>query len=186
MDVVRTQMYEGEELTIIEDEQGFNIIPIEYMKKIAKELLYTCKKLTEEDLLFINKQNVLDRHTGMFPQKYGEDDPMWIEFERNYIREPIVKPPRKKLKGHVYFLKCCDTNLYKIGYSTSVKTRLKDIKNGSPTTIEIIGYVASTDCFTDKEYYHEIFKNKRVKGEWFTLTNDDINNIEGLLYDNEI
>jgi predicted GIY-YIG superfamily endonuclease len=186
MDVVRTIEHNGELLTVVHDERGLFMPSVQSLEKIGNALLHTCKKLTNTDIDLINKKALLDDSPSMYAQLYGEDDPMWIEYERNYAREPIVKPRRKKIKGHVYFLKCRNTNLYKIGYSSSVKDRIKNIKQGSPTEIDVIGYVASEDCYADEKACHELFSKKRTKGEWFALTNDDINTIEGLLHADEI
>ena len=186
MDVVRTIEHNGELLTVVHDERGLFMPSVQSLEKIGNALLHTCKKLTNTDIDLINKKALLDDSPSMYTQVYGEDDPIWIEYERNYERKPIVKPTRRKNQGHVYFLKCNDTNLYKIGYSASVKNRIQDIKRGSPTEIDVIGYVASDDCYTDEKVFHELFGEKRVKGEWFALDDDDINNIEGLLHADEI
>lgn len=179
MDVVRQIEYEGEKLTIIEDEQGFNVIPIEHMKQIAKELLNTCKKLTEEKLSVINKHKILKNHTGMYPQVYGEDDPLWIQFckeESEKEKIPVIQE-RRKVKGHVYIVKCDDTGLCKIGYSADIKTRIKNIKQASPTQIRLIATLESADCITHEEYFHNFFADKKIRGEWFSLDKNDFNKI---------
>lgn len=186
MDVVRQIKHNGESLTIIEDEQGYFIVPVYYMLDIAEKLLYTCNQLTDEDIILKNKKEVLDRSPSMFHQIYGENDPMWAEFQKNYVREPIKKPSRKKLKGHVYFLKCTQTFLYKIGYSTNVKTRIRDIQRASPTVIELAWVLPSDDCIADERCCHKLFGSNRVKGEWFDLKEDDIQSLEGLVDGNEI
>ena len=78
-------------------------------------------------------------------------------------------------QGYVYFLKC---NQYvKIGRTKNMKSRMKVYRVESPFNAKLIHSIKTNDCFYLEKYFHKIFNSKRVKGEWFELTNQDINDI---------
>ena len=77
-----------------------------------------------------------------------------------------------KLKGYDY---------YKIGITINVKKRLKDIDRINPFGVE---YIKSYETLYDKGVegnLHNHFKDKWIKGEWFELTEDDVNSIDELV-----
>ena len=60
--------------------------------------------------------------------------------------------------------------IYKIGKTKDIKTRLSAIQNANP--------FAELICYSDKvkeSHLHVIFKDNRIKREWFQLDNDDLN-----------
>ena len=78
----------------------------------------------------------------------------------------------------VYIIKNKSTGLYKIGKSTNLKQRIKTISMHSGVEIDIIcaAYVETfnTDYSEVENLLHRFFKPKRVVGEWFTLSKEDI------------
>jgi hypothetical protein len=74
--------------------------------------------------------------------------------------------------GHVYLLK--HDKVYKIGKSFDASRRYKEIKTQMPyKTVEV--YVIETDDPSGIEaYWHNRFKDKRLKGEWFKLSAFDV------------
>lgn len=172
--------HNGENLTILTDYQYLSSARIKEMKDVAERLLYSCSKLTNEDLILRDKLVLLHFHPAMFERTYGENDPLWIEFGEEVLRKETEKQKafqRKKIKGHIYFLKCLSTNLYKIGYSSDIDTRIKNLKNSSSTKLEVIKLVESNDCIIDEREYHKLLAEKRKYGEWFELDTSDLNNI---------
>ena len=75
-------------------------------------------------------------------------------------------------KGHVYLLK--HGKEYKIGKSTDVSRRYKDIKIQMPYLTEEIHVIATDDPSGIEAYWHNRFKDKRLNGEWFQLSTDDV------------
>mgnify|MGYP003606107058 FL=1 len=74
----------------------------------------------------------------------------------------------------------CDGNLYKIGTSKHPKTRLKELRTANPY-IELI-------CFgkgVTEKYLHEMFFQKRKKGEWFDLSDTNLKKCKRLIVDGE-
>lgn len=68
-------------------------------------------------------------------------------------------------KTFVYFIQCPVNGFIKIGYTTNVKHRFKNLKAGSPVELEMIGYIYGSKKV--EESLHKRFKRYRKHGEWF-------------------
>ena|SRR3990167_7127718 len=84
----------------------------------------------------------------------------------------------------VYFIRVRGTNIVKIGSSEHPFDRIQQLQVGSPHELELLGTCDSpSDEFSDSDgmsekYYHRRFRNRRIRGEWFRLTDDDLASIE--------
>jgi len=74
--------------------------------------------------------------------------------------------------GHVYLLK--HDKVYKIGKSIDASRRYKDIKIQMPYQTEEIHTIETDDPSGIEAYWHNRFKDKRLEGEWFRLSADDV------------
>ena len=74
--------------------------------------------------------------------------------------------------GHVYLLK--HDKVYKIGKSIDASRRYKDIKIQMPHKTEEIHIIKTDDPSGIEAYWHNRFKDKRLEGEWFKLSADDV------------
>lgn len=61
---------------------------------------------------------------------------------------------------------------YKIGCSISPEARLRVLRIGNLD----IKLIASGPCVTEK-HLHEVYKDKRIRGEWFSLSESDVKDI---------
>nr|DAZ32080.1 MAG TPA: meiotically up-regulated protein 113 [Caudoviricetes sp.] len=87
----------------------------------------------------------------------------------NEIRhETIVKYGNCK----TYLMRDLNTGLTKIGKSISPSARERTLQSEKPT----ISLFKISDSLIEREL-HELFRIKRVRGEWFNLTDDDIEHI---------
>ena len=64
---------------------------------------------------------------------------------------------------------------YKIGYSNDPVKRLAELQVGNPSRIELVGTVSGT--IVEEKKLHDLFKGKRVSGEWFALSDEDVESI---------
>lgn len=72
-------------------------------------------------------------------------------------------------------------DLYKIGKAKNVNKRIQTFKTGNPV-IEVVKVIEG-----DYEHkLHKIYKEKRVIGEWFSLSSKDVENISVLYVTNYI
>jgi hypothetical protein len=74
----------------------------------------------------------------------------------------------------VYLIRCGD--LYKIGKSRHLAKRFKQLSTQIPQEVQLIHTRAYKETEVDEAeiYWHRVFHTKRVKGEWFKLTHEDI------------
>lgn len=84
---------------------------------------------------------------------------------------------------YVYCIKMnSPTPVYKIGFSRQPHKRFKQLASGTmgPWTMELTA-VIKTKCMSRLEAnLHQMFKEKRVNGEWFALSDEDVQYIKSL------
>ncbi len=79
----------------------------------------------------------------------------------------------------LYVLSATDFNgdkIYKIGYTKqSVESRVKQLQTGNFTQIEIdFVYEAENFIVSIETKLHRDFDSKRISGEWFELSSEDV------------
>src|SRR4051794_10022540 len=80
--------------------------------------------------------------------------------------------PEPKL-GWVYLMATPAADLFKIGHSACPSVRKHNVGRGM-----LICHIIETDCERKAEaYLHGLFSAKRVTGEWFRLTPDDVDRV---------
>lgn len=73
----------------------------------------------------------------------------------------------------VYILKT-GKNLYKIGKTQNLQKRLASYQTHLPVLFRVIRQYAAANMTELEECLHVLFQHKRLKGEWFELTSDDL------------
>jgi len=63
---------------------------------------------------------------------------------------------------------------YKIGKADLVGRRTDQISIQLPEDLELVHAIRTDDAFGIEDYWHRRFKEKNTKGEWFTLSREDI------------
>ncbi len=82
-------------------------------------------------------------------------------------------------ENKVYLLEC--QGFYKIGKTTTpTESRIKGMSTGNPFDITCVAEVYRTDCGSLEAHLHSKFASTRVRGEWFSLTEEDIGYISNL------
>lgn len=71
--------------------------------------------------------------------------------------------------GKVYFIATEDMKYCKVGWSRNPCSRLDQIKVCSPFKINLIATIDDPER-TRELYYHQLFANERMNGEWFYVT----------------
>lgn len=78
----------------------------------------------------------------------------------------------------VYFIR--RGQQYKIGVTNNLRSRFSTIKTSNPDHVEVYRYFKVYD--RNIEYtLHELFKKHRGRGEWFTLTEEDVRKAGNLI-----
>lgn len=97
---------------------------------------------------------------------------IWLENEPiNYKSEKSVKKIEAR---HVYIMIDEANSFYKIGRARNPKTRERTLQSEKPT-IEMLFNFHCTDAKSTEKVLHDKFKEKRVRGEWFKLDENDVN-----------
>lgn len=86
--------------------------------------------------------------------------------------DPETSPNRTPTVGHVYLLK--HDKVYKIGRSTDAARRYKEIRVQMPHKMEEVHVIETDDPSGIEAYWHNRFREKRLEGEWFALSADDV------------
>lgn len=81
--------------------------------------------------------------------------------------------------GFVYLLQSV-TGAYKIGFTANPKSRLRTFNVKLPFEVSYIALIETRDCAQLETDLHSMFANKRINGEWFNLSPDDVDYIKGL------
>lgn len=74
--------------------------------------------------------------------------------------------------GMVYLIKCGE--FYKIGRTNKLSHRLADLQSSNPSQIELIHYWKNEDNYALEKLFHTEVKTLQVRGEWFSLQEEDI------------
>ena len=75
--------------------------------------------------------------------------------------------------SYIYAIGSEDFNPIKIGYSRSPKSRLWSLQNANPYKLTLLGVWGPwkrTEIHYVESVVHNIFKDKRLRGEWFDVS----------------
>ena len=79
------------------------------------------------------------------------------------------------VRESVYCIRATLLNVYKIGRSTDFTKRIKTLQTASPTELEVV--CAWEGNHKDERELHRKYKSKNKHGEWFYLSQEDIDDI---------
>lgn len=97
------------------------------------------------------------------------------EIERKTPKKPKPKPIPKKT--YLYLIRDERNNLVKIGRSKNPSARERTLQSEMP----LLSLFWKVEGFEDEEVkLHEIFSDKRIRGEWFQLDESDVDFIKSL------
>lgn len=97
-----------------------------------------------------------------------------IELRRQREARPISLKPTPKATN-IYVMLDNHTGKYKIGHSTNPTTRERTLLSQAPDIRLLFSFKGTTD---DEKDLHKEFKDKRGRGEWFSLNASDIDMIK--------
>lgn len=108
-----------------------------------------------------------------------------IDEHRQWLAKKATKVAKRieNAKGYVYLIEA-ETGQYKIGRSKNPPNRLRAIGVKMPFKVEIIHTIQTNDMYSLEINLHQRFADKRVNGEWFALSQDDVDYIKGLANEN--
>ena len=85
-------------------------------------------------------------------------------------------------KRNLYVIKCGEFPYYKIGIADYPHRRIADLQIANPHPLSIIITVKMIGVTLLEAMLHEKFKGKQIHEEWFHFTQEDILDLEDILY----
>lgn len=112
----------------------------------------------------------------------GKDYSVRLNVEGAYESEAtdLERKGARKKSGCVYLIEAVGTGRYKIGETSSLNVRDKDLQRQSPFLIKIQAIIKSEDTKRDEGCLHDKYAAYRVHGEWFELSPDLVKEIQGM------
>lgn len=100
--------------------------------------------------------------------------------QQDRLRNRKTKPkPHSLAEGFVYLLKT-PQGLYKIGRSKNAEKRITKLGVKLPYPIYPLAIIKTSDMVALEKVLHARFEEKRVNGEWFELSDEDVQYIKSL------
>lgn len=79
---------------------------------------------------------------------------------------------------YIYLISDKKTYYYKIGVSKNPETRLKQLQTGNQSKLTLNKKVLCENYNEVEQSLHNKYSMFRINGEWFELTDDDVNSFE--------
>lgn len=139
---------------------------------------------SEAEYWYINPESVLELY-GIVKSEFvalshlTEQAIRHVKAARNpaqFKAGPKAKPKGPQ-SGFVYLLKAGD-DVYKIGCTTVPDDRITTFGVKLPFEVEIIALIQTNDMKATEKELHSRYENKRIKGEFFRLSPDDVSSIQ--------
>ena len=172
---LRHEMYSKQHYEIVNYKKYSSIFYMDELSKLGISLdnFLEAVRLTQETV-------------GNIDLHYNSDDNSFIIYFNNlksfvdnfYKERKYTKKEKYVSYTYIYVMIDYNTNYYKIGRSNKPEIREKTLQSEKPT-IELLGkWEAKVQT---EKLLHNHFDNKRVRGEWFDLSAEDLKNIPNLI-----
>ncbi len=93
------------------------------------------------------------------------------------IAEAPTELASSLVEGFVYLalMKMGNAKRYKVGKAVLTARRIDQISIQLPEDLSLVHYITTDDAFGIEAYWHKRFLEKNTKGEWFMLSQSDVN-----------
>lgn len=116
----------------------------------------------------------------IFNSKFAtEHDKEMLIAEPVRNREPRLKPARRTQPGYVYLIINSEGH-YKIGKAKNAEDRITTLGVVLPFPVTPVHTIKTDDMTGLERELHTRFDSKRLAGEWFALTQEDVEYIKSL------
>jgi len=139
-----------------------------------------------EKLKSVCEQYLQELTDGDIAESHQQQKEAWrLEFEEQeeeirQLRSTLTEPK----KGNVYVMLNAKNGHYKIGFTTKEpKFREQTLQSQEPEVQLIKAWIGTEQ---DEIELHEIFRAKRIRGEWFSLRKNDLTKIENYFKSNAL
>lgn len=125
------------------------------------------------------------------------DERLWMAddghiFVQGFVWKPptfkqTVTPRQSKLASqprddtdYVYLIRMGRQLIFKIGKSNDPAGRMMSLQTASPYKLKLEHVFEADNASAAEESLHAFFQNKRLKGEWFRLTEDELQTLQSV------
>lgn len=115
---------------------------------------------------FLGKRQLIDAL-----RRWAESKPDMADVAGFCSRDRNASARRDELPA-VYLLRSGE--FFKIGWTHTLVQRIDDLQNGLPEPAELVHVIRTVDPRGVEALWHRRFAARRVKGEWFRLTPEDV------------
>lgn len=102
-----------------------------------------------------------------------------IGISRTGERVSVKSTENLSTEGFIYVIKSAKSR-YKIGRARNVEHRLDCLQSGTPEKLKLILKVKTSNSCVLEKLCHRKFADKRIRGEWFKLTINDLKWLKNL------
>jgi hypothetical protein len=100
-----------------------------------------------------------------------------LDYYKHYFHD-IKRPEPDGNKNYVYLMFNVDTNSTKIGFSKNPYNRERTLQSKDPNVFLLAAWKAPKSV---EKQLHKKFDRKRIRGEWFSLSIDDLISIKQIM-----
>jgi len=165
-------------LFILRDSWGrFRPTTLDYTNGQLSELINLREELVAKTIAILQDKNLI----RVFLRPNGAKAFNVLTEEPKPESDSKLVKNQKDNRGFVYVIKS-DSGFYKIGKSVNAQKRIEELGVKLPFPIEPIHIIESNDYTRAEMYFHQKFADKRGNGEWFALTDEDIEYLKGITF----
>lgn len=96
---------------------------------------------------------------------------------RQEFLEALVTELEGRITGYIYLIHCKEFDAYKIGRAKRPFQRSSTLQIQLPYPIEIVHLIPAEDPIKAEKYLHAMFEPERLNGEWFELSEENVDHI---------
>jgi hypothetical protein len=135
----------------------------------------TAYSIGQRNLKFENVQQALNERIAEM-SKLSQDGTK-ILMQRLQQNLGVFRENIQGRNGVVYLLQA-DNGLVKIGKTVNFQRRFAMLNTQLPYALTVLWLIDCSDCCAIEASLHRRFLSKRVKGEWFLLSDEDIEQVK--------
>jgi hypothetical protein len=145
------------------------------MQELIEQLQRTMRHITDAELREGERHWLLDNHPDQYRHMYGDQDALWQQWIATHAKQvsPKATPPAKLPRtGFVYVIQCGES--FKIGLTNNPTKRLRVLSVKAPFPLTVHLLIPTNNMEALEGELHTFFAHKHRRGEWFDLTEEDI------------
>lgn len=150
---------------------------LKWFKRYHEEigLIGSLREIGYFDEQYLHKSD----YSKIYNSVYATDDDRRLLEQTSRPVTQYAKPPRSKKHGFVYLIRSTNGE-YKIGKTKNMTKRMGWFGISLPFKVETIHTIECDDMDEVETSLHNRFADKRLNGEWFALSESDVEEIKSL------